>query len=805
LATSNPPRIPELLDESRLEGVFAVDRELGPPISAILLADNDLSEASRNIERLCQLWGGALNPLLPLRNGRTKLTEPWSTFLRHAEIEWVRGGGLLPERSRLNGHYVAGGGPNGDPILKVLAAIGKRPDEHRPVRVSVVDKDDPWFVSYLGTLGGWPSRPEPEHLKNMRWRPDVEFDAFVSTRFEDVQNAGHQDLLDRLRNPEFFIPTAISRIELACAQAMRNMSLTDVHPTFPKDADLARNVGPNIVVVYEPGSIDDLCLLWDLRAAHGLPYGFPLAIPVTVEVEKALDSWVHGYAATLWQVRRLRPVVVSLSVGRVKLRSICRAATLDWQVADAREILQDISPPGRPSTDVVTFVDGQSRVSAWSDDDRRLLTTRGPNDFFRANVRFRPQSLVLPRSLELEKHSGTFSGPRGGWWETGASKPDDVAKCEWPAGWTVLASVAKDRGMRAEPSTAGKSAVALLHRLGSLDDLGAMLSDVLLGKLQTLCEREGMSWFREQLRQVTSKAAEDEDQAGALLEEIRALHVPQESSEAPHTLTFSQLRNDVFRDRDLTVAWLAWAERSGLLVRGVNVSCNRCDAKSWRAVGEISPPVVCRGCGLNIDSPFPADRLEFRYRASEVLVRATTHDTLSHLLAMRYFCELYRPVDNNPSALYGAYPGVDFYDLKTDDRVGEADVVLVFSTGELVVGECKRFGRGLTLDEIAKLDKVAESLGSEWTFVSTPSWSVDCPQIWSECARSLPDRPRFSLTGEHLFRVDVRQSVDENALAGVESSEATRQEMRRQFLEHCKALLKWLAGPRGWEAWHSRL
>jgi hypothetical protein len=584
------------------------------------------------------------------------------------------------------------------------------------------------------------------------------------------------------------------------------MSLTDLDPPrLRSDSNLARNVGPNVVVVYEPGSVEDLCLLWDLRASHALPKGFPLAVPVTVASEAALDFWMAERAVTLWQMRSPRPTLVSCSISRDRLDAISQRAKDDWGVADPGEVLQNIVPPGRVSSDVVTFSDGRASAPGWSADDRRLVIPHAPPlDWFDLRVRFRPQTQVLPRSVDLEKYSATMGGPRGGFWEAQASRPDGVVGVEWPAGWTVLSSLAKDRGMRIEPSVAGRRAAALLRRLGTLDHLRPLLSDVVLQRLQRLCEREGMTWFRQKLRDMGAKAktSSGDIDLKVLVAEVNTLHIPAIPSENQHYLTYSQLRND-FDSRDSTSAWLKWAEGAGLLVRGVEVSCGACGAESWRAIGEVSPPVVCRGCGSIIEDPFPADRLDFKYRASEVLVQATSGDTLSHLLAMRFFCELYRTHSDHPSSFYGGYPGVEFYDLDSGKHIGEADVVLAFSSGELVLGECKRTGHGLTNDELAKLDRLADRLASEWTFVATPAWAADCDGIWREAARALPDNPRFCLTGERLLRDDLTFAYGDDPFAFVEFSEEERRQRQDEFLGRCPKLLNWLRGPRGWEAWHA--
>jgi ribosomal protein L37E len=50
--------------------------------------------------------------------------------------------------------------------------------------------------------------------------------------------------------------------------------------------------------------------------------------------------------------------------------------------------------------------------------------------------------------------------------------------------------------------------------------------------------------------------------------------------------------------------FLDWAERCGLLVRGVFVKCDRCGRASWKLVGGLAPPILCSGCGVPVGRPF---------------------------------------------------------------------------------------------------------------------------------------------------------------------------------------------------------
>jgi hypothetical protein len=186
----------------------------------------------------------------------------------------------------------------------------------------------------------------------------------------------------------------------------------------------------------------------------------------------------------------------------------------------------------------------------------------------------------------------------------------------------------------------------------------------------------------------------------------------------------------------------------------------------------MAPPITCRGCGAAIERPFPADQLKFRYRASEPLLRLIDADAMSHILAFRWWCELFADPFSKGSQLYGAYPGLD---VKTRDgeTVGEADVLLVLADGSLVPGECKRTSAGLTEAELAKLDRIASALDAPWTFVATLSPSRECNPIWKEVAETdRGSRPRLVLTGDQLFEPSAAPAIGEDVFGWRERTSA---------------------------------
>jgi hypothetical protein len=207
--------------------------------------------------------------------------------------------------------------------------------------------------------------------------------------------------------------------------------------------------------------------------------------------------------------------------------------------------------------------------------------------------------------------------------------------------------------------------------------------------------------------------------------------------------------------------------------------------------------MVCRGCGKNMQHPFPAGQLTFKYRAAEPLLRVLEHDALVHLLALRYFCRLLAPSFDRPSLIYGGYPGVDFYDLDTGEALGEADVAFLLADGSLIVGECKRRGMGLNGAEVSKLEALGARVGSPWTFLATTDLAGRCPKIWPRSQRALPNAPRFVLSAEQLFEPHIFWPLGTNPLEWHELAEAEHDTREARFSEGLSRAVAWLSGEHG--------
>jgi hypothetical protein len=82
---------------------------------------------------------------------------------------------------------------------------------------------------------------------------------------------------------------------------------------------------------------------------------------------------------------------------------------------------------------------------------------------------------------------------------------------------------------------------------------------------------------------------------------------------------------------------------------------------------------------------------------------------------------------------------------------------------------------------LEKLDSLAGRVGSPWSFLATLDRASDCPAIWQDARRSLPESPRLTLTTEFLFEGDVRDIAGVDPFAWRDDSPEDHAERERKF------------------------
>ena len=782
----------ELLDDYRLDGVVPMQRLLMPRRNALLVDERSLEDAVGAVTDACQRWGGASHLLVPCSHGAQTLP-PDYRVLDGAIIDeiWTRDVGGDDFRFRGTDRRVQPWSVDQFLVSAFYASRYSR-DDWGAVVDALPRRDDPWYVAYLAAFGALPDRPHERLLQAHEFVADLEWaDIFRFSR-EVIEAPSAEDLLARLRDPTTRSPARITMVLLAASLAGRAADIPSA-AVLPREAELAQELGPNVAVVYSPGSVSDLCAIWNLRAANGLPQGLPLALPDGEGAAAILDSWTAQFAQTMWGLRTTRMALLSTSVARSRLEEIASASNGGWEVVEFGDVLRVADRPVRLSSELVAFRGGHAEVPGWDAEDRSELA-RHPGRFHRpsAVIRFSRRDRRLPPLPALDLDYGFEATYRGGGFEHPAAQYDRLISLRWPAGWTVLTAVAHDRGLRIAPSSAGQAAAAFLRHVRSWAGMEILLSRDVLSMLYRLGERAGMTWFRDKVQKIARSLAGDDVEALAKLEAGIEQIAATPSDHEQHTIDHSTLVN--LLGREPANAWLAWAEPCGIIVRGVDTTCEHCNARAWRAMGELSPPMVCRGCGRAMQRPFSPSQLTFRYRGSETLLRVLEHDALVHLYAMRYFARLFEPHFDRASLIYGMYPGVDFYERDNGERIGEADLVLLLLDGSLVVGECKRNGAGLTGGEVAKLEALGSRLNSPWTFLATSDLARNCPPVWAESQRKLPEVPRFCLAGEQLFEPSVFWAVGTNPLEWAQLPPAVYVEREAAYRRQLPDAIKWLAG-----------
>lgn len=784
------PQYDFLLDERRLDGLYPVTRAIGSELQAIMVDGCAVDDARAAIADLSQIWSGGAAVLMPAEGFDQPLAEIWTDLLRAGQVDVVLARDLYSTEDVMR--QVCGlplhswlGGP---PIYALLASGRSRGEEPAEVDVSLPDRSDPWFVSYLAALGTFPREISGWSLQRAGLDPSLDLAELITLVEDPIAEPGAVDLIGRVVARRDARTLTLHRLGVGSAYWSQDLA---TQPTWGRRGWTAAFCGSNIVVVYEPGSVADLCLIWNLRAAHGHYAGLPLGVPSTADVGAVLRAWADQDADT-WALK-LRGIgrpfaITSLSVPQTDLANIAEAAGAPWQAFPAEALSQTPVRPVLLSSATATFVDGLAELDAWDVTTRNLLELPRRAHGLDLRIRVALNNRLLPPLPALRLGSRAFASSwKGGGYETQLPPIGRSVRLEWPRGISVLAAAAAKYGLRVRASTNGLAATALIRHLGQFQGADPLKDERILLRLDKLAESRGASYYRKEVRKIRAQLAAAQDH--------RKLELLDQTASEPRTAVMQDDAHDVTVEgvplkRASARAWIEWAESNGLVIRGPTVQCDNCTAVHWRTAAELGPPIVCPSCGEAIARPFPADRLPFRYRPSETLLQLLADDALPHVLAASWW------VAYMAAGIYGVHPGLEFLD-KNGEVIGEADVVLLLTNGRLVLGEIKRCGAGLNHAEVDRLETLADKLDAAWTFYGTPQYAADCPAIWEELRRDLPDRRRVALTGEQLLtpsrEIVAFLGADATAWDPFDASARTARE--RNFEQHIPELINQVNRP----------
>jgi hypothetical protein len=361
-----------ILDDEALSGARAVSRRLRAHRHARLLDNQDYGAAVGLIGRLCQSWGGVADLLVPVSPGGP-VPEPYDALLSHSEIDSLTGTPeLAPAAAPWGGLAAAAEFP-----VHPIAASRPR-DTYAQVTVTAVAVDDPWHLSYAGCLGLLPQDPDRGFLERAFVNPDLKVEDVMPVERQQPDQPGLDDLMQRLSKPA---AVHVSLLALPPRPLKNSIYATD--GWFAERSALARQRGTGIVVVYRPGNVSDLCLLWNLRALHGWAGGLPVGLPWPeddLDAPDALAGQLRDLSARFQiQTGALPggPVLVSQSIPPDLVESLADQANeqqhLQAEWALPGQLLVPANAPARTTGETVTFTNGQALVATRSERDHRWL------------------------------------------------------------------------------------------------------------------------------------------------------------------------------------------------------------------------------------------------------------------------------------------------------------------------------------------------------------------------------------------------------------------------------------------------
>lgn len=726
-----------LLVAEPLEGEQLVSSQLRPRTGAVAIDRSDYMSACDSVRDLCGTWGGAGTPLIPVSSSEN-IDPRWSRILNESNIDGVERSNLLGDDAVRE--YTDAEGPAAAQLIRIVVDLERKPTVQT---MRGMAPDDPWHLAYLAVLGDLSPHPHPQNTWN-DLRRDLSFDDVLTIRGVD-ETGSAAGLLALMR--DF---TAVSAVELSRSKLPSGLQ-GGYNKGFPSssrfewsDDVISQQFGPNIVVVYEPGNPEDLALIWNLRARFLHPPRFPLAVPMTPTVEDDIRLLNDAGAAHYFGFGH-NLALTSTSIAPDRMATL--AASVSFDAVDPWELLRPIGGYCSMSTDVVRFTGGKARIASFSPSD--FLAIGGGYLGGHQGTWMKRKTVVvdapLPPSPTMRRQiyhgdSHYLEGPI-----TSGGQTDGFATIRMPSGLEVLSALAVDHGLRLTESAPGKAAEHLIRAAGR--HLSMFAAPGVVETLSELTRGRNVSIVKRRLNQFLADPQPDEssDHYQALLDRLD-LGLGSPDSEELGYPTFDRIKQLLRMRRDAAQQWVSWAMAGGLVLRGVEANCTRCGHKQWRPLSEAIPSLVCHACGRTIDSPHGYNQINYRYRASELLLRAMSHDVLSHVLAMRYVCnEL-----GGRSFVFGCYPGVEFRTPDNDRVEAEADVIVVLRNGEIVLGECKANARGLSPEELDKLWGAADQLGARATFAATLDRAANCGKEW-RVTEGPTGRPHFALTAEHLF------------------------------------------------------
>ena len=699
-----------LLDDEALDGVHEarVTVRLSRDASAI---QPDANRFMAEVERLCSLWGGAVTPIISI-NAEGALSHLYAKKIPGSAIDGAEG--LHPHELFDLASATITRDPNREAFWEQLALPllkYKKQDTYAALEIVRLDPADPWRLIYAACLGTASDSFDSAILRRSGHSPQLRMQDFVNV--ETVSTTGSlTDLLGRLTGQDRISPRVVSMVHLAYGGSgstqLRSGKKVLPEPWFP-----SYDAGPNIVVVCSPGDVEDAMLLWNLRGAHGDYRAAPIGLPLAEASASSINQLNQhpNLSRNGFSARSL--YVTSASIPVEQLEALFGQSET-FQVASPDKLLT-FGTFGWSRDEVMVWSNGRSQfvplpVERHKDVFENLALNSSV--YYRVDLAVADAPFPVGDDVRIDGFDGDiYAGSKTTW---GMSRIlSEVRQVTWPSRLLISRAVAARRGADLAESEPGRAAVVAIESLDGLGYVGNLAHAPLLKMLEEMAARHGFGWYKQRMRNVGA-SADPSEAVGPSVDEL-----PERS--------FSEFKKALGNSEKATRNWLAWAEKSGMIVKGFPLQCELCQAKQWLPVEAFSPPLICRGCAQEISMPFGNRHIvEFKFRLSERLRRVYENDAMGHLLTAHFFDSVMR------GRLIGLHPGMEVRKIGATQVVGEADVLVLTRAAELIPIEVKRSSTGITAPELAKLDALVSALESPWSAVAACQYSNEMDSDFSE-------------------------------------------------------------------------